>query len=116
MASLKKQFKRCHNFFKTRLFLAIFELFRRLFYSILGVKVRVFRITGFWCVFYCTKISSEPCQDVELRYNTFRPAAVIEIFFCLLLYREGREKLFLGENIFAVYRRFLISIIPHSMY
>ena len=66
-----------------------------------------FQVLGmFRCVFYCTKISSEPRQDVEQRYNTFRPAAVIEIIFCILLYREGREKLFLGENIFAVYRRF----------
>ena len=66
----------------------------------------------FGVFFYCTKISSEPRQDVEQRYNTFRPAAVIEIIFCLLLYREEREKLFLGENIFAVYRRFMIPIIP----
>ena len=79
--------------------------------------VPLFQVLGiFWCVFYCTKISSEPRQDVELRYNTFRPAAVIEIIFCLLLYREGREKYNLGKNNFAVYRRFLIPIIPHSMY
>lgn len=33
----------------------------------------------------------------------FCPTAAFKIIFCLFLYREGRENLFLGKNKFAVY-------------